>query len=84
MLRFKHTMERERAFERQHIGKQRQIYLDTDVLIKLADDDGYRRKVNLIERALAGNPVGLSMWEPEPAARTNTWPRKVYGLYAPI
>ncbi len=54
MLRFKHTMERERAFERQHIGKQRQIYLDTDVLIKLADDDGYRRKVNLIERALAG------------------------------
>jgi ubiquinone/menaquinone biosynthesis C-methylase UbiE/uncharacterized protein YbaR (Trm112 family) len=54
MLSFKHTMERERAFERQHVGKLQQMYLDTDVLIKVADDDGYRRKVNLIEQALAG------------------------------
>jgi ubiquinone/menaquinone biosynthesis C-methylase UbiE/uncharacterized protein YbaR (Trm112 family) len=51
---FKHTRERERAFERQHIAKQQQMYLDTDVLVKVADDDGYRKKVQLIERALAG------------------------------
>jgi ubiquinone/menaquinone biosynthesis C-methylase UbiE/uncharacterized protein YbaR (Trm112 family) len=54
MLRFKHRTEWERAFEHEHIGNQQQMYLDTDVLIKVADDDGYRRKVNLIEQALAG------------------------------
>jgi ubiquinone/menaquinone biosynthesis C-methylase UbiE len=51
---FKHTMERERAFERNHISTQQQVYLETDVLEKVAEDDGYRKKVGLIEQALAG------------------------------
>lgn len=54
MFAFKHNTKQEQAFERHHIGKQRQMYLETDVLVKVSEDGGYRKKVQLIERALAG------------------------------
>lgn len=54
MFMFRHSMQRERAFERQQTGKLQEYYLATDVLKKVAEDDGYRKKVHLIERALAG------------------------------
>jgi ubiquinone/menaquinone biosynthesis C-methylase UbiE len=47
-------MARERAYELRHISRLEQSYLDTDILLKIAQDDGYRKKVELIERALAG------------------------------
>ena len=50
---FRHSMERERAFERHEVGKQQRMYLETDVLEKVAEDEGYRKKIELIERALS-------------------------------
>lgn len=44
----------EREFERAHIGRQRERYLATDVMVKVKTDAGYAEKVRMIEKALAG------------------------------
>lgn len=49
---WKHSLENERAFERSHVGRQQDMLLETDVLSKVARDDGYRKKVELIEEAI--------------------------------
>jgi len=46
------SVERERHFEKNHLLKLKQYYLQTDVLEKVATDEGYRDKLNLIQRFL--------------------------------
>jgi ubiquinone/menaquinone biosynthesis C-methylase UbiE/uncharacterized protein YbaR (Trm112 family) len=46
------TMQDERRYERDSAVRQRQRYLDSDVLLKVETDDGYRKKVQLIEQSL--------------------------------
>jgi SAM-dependent methyltransferase len=46
------TMQEERRFERDSAIRQRQLYLDSDVLAKVESDAGYRKKVQLIEQSL--------------------------------
>jgi ubiquinone/menaquinone biosynthesis C-methylase UbiE/uncharacterized protein YbaR (Trm112 family) len=46
------TMQEERHYQRESTLRQRQHYLDSDVLAKVRDDDGYRQKVEMIERSL--------------------------------
>ena len=46
------TMQDERTFERALTLRQRRDYLNTDVIAKVRDDDGYRKKVEMIERCL--------------------------------
>ncbi len=48
------TVESERDFEKNHLLKLKQYYLDTDVLEKVATDEGYRDKLALIEKYLDG------------------------------
>lgn len=46
------TVESERDFEKNHLLKLKQYYLDTDVLEKVATDEGYRDKLELIQQFL--------------------------------
>lgn len=49
---FIRTTEEERVWERNHILNQLDRYLATDVLDKIANDNGYRAKIDLIEGQL--------------------------------
>lgn len=46
------TAGEERDFERRHISSVRARYLATDVVRRVNEDDGYREKLELIERSL--------------------------------
>jgi ubiquinone/menaquinone biosynthesis C-methylase UbiE len=46
------TTEEERAWERQHMLKQIDRYLATDVMDKISKDEGYRAKIDLVEERL--------------------------------
>jgi ubiquinone/menaquinone biosynthesis C-methylase UbiE len=48
------TTEQEHQYERRNIGRLRELYLATDVMVKVQNDPGYAEKVSLIEKALAG------------------------------
>jgi ubiquinone/menaquinone biosynthesis C-methylase UbiE len=52
MAIFKRNVESERNFEKKHILKLKDHYLETDVMKKVASDDGYRDKIKLIEQYL--------------------------------
>ncbi len=52
MKKFERTVENERNFEKKHILKQKDHYLQSDVLAKVAIDDGYCDKLKLIEKYL--------------------------------
>ena len=47
------TTEQEHRYERRNIGRLRELYLATDVMVKVQNDPGYAEKVSLIEKALA-------------------------------
>lgn len=49
---FERTIEDERNFEKTHILKLKDHYLESDVMQKVAIDDGYRDKIKLIEQYL--------------------------------
>ncbi len=51
---FLRTTQEERAFEKRVTASERDRKLDSDVIRKVAEDDGYRFKVALIESALDG------------------------------
>ncbi len=53
MKLFVRTTDEERAWEKKHILGQREKYLNTNVIQKIAEDDGYRAKVELLEAVLA-------------------------------
>ena len=50
----KRTVAEERKFEQELVLKQAQAYLSSDVLEKARTDEGYRAKVEQIERQIAG------------------------------
>lgn len=50
------SKEQEREFEKNHILRQKDRYLETDVLERVQSDGGYRDKLELIERFLREHP----------------------------
>ena len=50
----KRIVAEEREFEQELILKQAQAYLSSDVLEKVRTDEGYRAKVEQIERQIVG------------------------------
>ena len=52
LFNFKISADQERQWEKKHILKLKNEYLNTDVLIKYQNDLGYRLKIDLIKKFL--------------------------------